>query len=194
MALSNKFGMLVLTTGNKSELATGYCTLYGDMCGGLAPIGDVPKMMVYEISRWVNREKAIIPLDSLTKPPSAELRPNQTDQDTLPPYELVDRVLRGYVEEQKDPARGDRLRRGPRRGRARRAADRDERIQAPPGRAGAEDHLQGVRLRPPGPDRETDAEGVNERRFDRESAKSGKNGIWEGRSFRTQRGISQAAQ
>ncbi len=103
MALSNKFGMLVLTTGNKSELATGYCTLYGDMCGGLAPLGDVPKMMVYEISRWVNRGKTIIPLDSLTKPPSAELRPNQTDQDTLPPYELVDRVLHGYVEEQKDP-------------------------------------------------------------------------------------------
>ncbi|MGD1001638.1 MAG: NAD+ synthase [Candidatus Brocadiia bacterium] len=103
MALSNKFGSMLLTTGNKSELATGYCTLYGDMCGGLAPIGDVPKMMVYEISRWVNREKVIIPLDSLTKPPSAELRPNQTDQDTLPPYELVDRVLRAYVEEQKDP-------------------------------------------------------------------------------------------
>jgi len=103
MALSNKRGMLLLTTGNKSELATGYCTLYGDMCGGLAPIGDVPKMMVYEISRWVNREKVVIPLDSLTKPPSAELRPNQTDQDTLPPYELVDRVLQGYIEEQKEP-------------------------------------------------------------------------------------------
>jgi NAD+ synthetase len=95
--------MILLTTGNKSELATGYCTLYGDMCGGLGPIGDVPKMMVYEISRWVNRGKVIIPPDSLTKPPSAELRPNQTDQDTLPPYELVDRVLRAYVEEQKDP-------------------------------------------------------------------------------------------
>jgi len=103
MALSNKFGMLLLTTGNKSELATGYCTLYGDMCGGLAPIGDVPKMMVYEIARWVNREREVIPAASLTKVPSAELRPNQTDQDTLPPYELVDRVLHAYVEEQKDP-------------------------------------------------------------------------------------------
>ena len=103
MALSNKRGMLLLTTGNKSELATGYCTLYGDMCGGLAPIGDVPKMMVYEVARWVNREKIVIPRDSLTKPPSAELRPNQTDQDTLPPYELVDRVLEGYIEEQKEP-------------------------------------------------------------------------------------------
>jgi NAD+ synthase (glutamine-hydrolysing) len=103
MALSNKFGMLVLTTGNKSELAAGYCTLYGDMCGGLAPISDVPKTMVYEIARWVNREREIIPRDSIAKAPSAELRPNQTDQDTLPPYEELDRVLHAYIEEQKDP-------------------------------------------------------------------------------------------
>ncbi len=102
MALSNKFGMLALTTGNKSELATGYCTLYGDMCGGLAPISDLPKMLVYEIARWVNRHGEIIPQSSLDKPPSAELRPNQTDQDTLPPYDLVDRVLNAYVEEEKD--------------------------------------------------------------------------------------------
>jgi NAD+ synthetase len=103
MALSNKFGSLVLTTGNKSELACGYCTLYGDMCGGLAPIGDVPKMMVYEIARWVNREREIIPENTITKPPSAELKPNQTDQDTLPPYDQLDRVLHAYIEEQMDP-------------------------------------------------------------------------------------------
>src|SRR6185503_17365318 len=85
MALSNKFGSLLLTTGNKSELAVGYCTLYGDMCGGLAVISDLPKTTVYTIARWVNRKREIIPAASITKPPSAELRPNQTDQDTLPP-------------------------------------------------------------------------------------------------------------
>ena len=104
MALSNKFGMMLLTTGNKSELATGYCTLYGDMCGGLAPLSDVPKMLVYEISRWLNREREIIPAESISKVPSAELRPDQTDQDTLPPYPLLDRVLQEYVEEHKSPA------------------------------------------------------------------------------------------
>src|SRR5207344_2831990 len=93
MSLSNKFGALVLTTGNKSEIAVGYCTLYGDMCGGLAVISDVPKTMVYRISNWVNRVKEIIPRDSITKPPSAELRPNQTDQDSLPPYEALDAIL-----------------------------------------------------------------------------------------------------
>src|SRR6185503_1560103 len=97
MALSNKFGSLLLTTGNKSELAVGYCTLYGDMCGGLAVISDVPKSMVYRISNWVNREKEIIPRDSITKPPSAELRPNQTDQDSLPPYDVLDAILEEYV-------------------------------------------------------------------------------------------------
>jgi len=102
MALSNKFGWLTLATGNKSELATGYCTLYGDMCGGLAPIADVPKTLVYDMARWVNREREIIPARTLYKAPSAELRPNQTDQDTLPPYDLLDRVLHLYVEEQKD--------------------------------------------------------------------------------------------
>ena len=85
MALSNKYGYLVLTTGNKSELAVGYCTLYGDMSGGLALISDVPKTMVYELARYVNREKEIIPQNSIDKPPSAELKPNQFDQDTLPP-------------------------------------------------------------------------------------------------------------
>jgi NAD+ synthase/NAD+ synthase (glutamine-hydrolysing) len=99
MALSNKFGALVLSTGNKSELAVGYCTLYGDMAGGLAVIADVPKTMVYELARFVNRERERIPVASLTKPPSAELRPNQTDQDSLPPYETLDAILRAYIEE-----------------------------------------------------------------------------------------------
>jgi NAD+ synthase (glutamine-hydrolysing) len=97
MGLSNKFGSLLLTTGNKSELAVGYCTLYGDMCGGLAVISDVPKTMVYRLARWINRQREIIPIDSITKPPSAELRPNQTDQDSLPPYEVLDAILDQYV-------------------------------------------------------------------------------------------------
>jgi NAD+ synthetase len=97
MALSNKFGALVLTTGNKSELAVGYCTLYGDMCGALAVIADVFKTDIYRISRWVNRERIVIPQASLTKPPSAELRPNQKDQDSLPPYETLDQILDAYV-------------------------------------------------------------------------------------------------
>jgi len=97
MALSNKFGGLVLTTGNKSEMAVGYCTLYGDMNGALAPIADVLKTDVYRISRWVNRECEIIPSDSISKPPSAELRPNQTDQDSLPPYDVLDAILDLYV-------------------------------------------------------------------------------------------------
>lgn len=97
MALSNKFGSLLLTTGNKSELAVGYCTLYGDMNGGLAVISDVPKMMVYRLSRWINREREIIPAASITKAPSAELRPNQTDQDSLPPYDGLDAILEAYV-------------------------------------------------------------------------------------------------
>src|ERR1700690_3407253 len=97
MALSNKFGALVLTTGNKSEMAVGYCTLYGDMCGALAVIADVCKTDVYKISRWVNREREIIPAASLTKPPSAELRPDQKDQDSLPPYDILDQILDAYV-------------------------------------------------------------------------------------------------
>ena len=93
--------------GNKSEVATGYCTLYGDMCGGLAVISDVPKMMVYELAREINQQRlrsgltAAIPEGSITKPPSAELRPNQTDQDSLPPYPILDAILRLYVEEEK---------------------------------------------------------------------------------------------
>jgi NAD+ synthetase len=99
MALSNKFGSLLLTTGNKSELAVGYCTLYGDMCGGLAVINDLPKQWVYRLARWINRERELIPAASITKPPSAELRPNQTDQDSLPPYEILDAILEAYVVE-----------------------------------------------------------------------------------------------
>jgi NAD+ synthetase len=104
MALSNKFGHMLLTTGNKSELAVGYCTLYGDMNGGLGVIADVPKTMVYELARYINRERQIIPEASLTKPPSAELRPNQTDQDTLPPYDVLDAIIKRYVEEAKSAA------------------------------------------------------------------------------------------
>ena len=99
MAISNKFGALLLTTGNKSELAVGYCTLYGDMCGGLAVISDVFKMQVYALSRWINRAKEIIPVSTIEKPPSAELRPDQTDQDSLPAYDVLDGILKGYVEE-----------------------------------------------------------------------------------------------
>jgi NAD+ synthase (glutamine-hydrolysing) len=103
MALSNKFGNLVLSTGNKSELAVGYCTLYGDMAGGLAVISDIPKGMVYEMARMINERKAVIPPAVLTKPPSAELRANQTDQDTLPPYDVLDRILKAYVEDMRSP-------------------------------------------------------------------------------------------
>jgi NAD+ synthase (glutamine-hydrolysing) len=99
MALSNKFGALLLTTGNKSEMSVGYCTLYGDMNGGLAVIADLPKMMVYRVSQWRNRRKPDIPETILTKAPSAELRPDQTDQDSLPPYELLDRILELHVEQ-----------------------------------------------------------------------------------------------
>jgi len=88
---------LVLTTGNKSEMAVGYCTLYGDMDGALAPIADVLKTDVYRLARWVNRERELIPADSIAKPPSAELRPNQTDQDSLPPYEVLDVILDLYI-------------------------------------------------------------------------------------------------
>ncbi|MDP6859058.1 MAG: NAD+ synthase [Verrucomicrobiales bacterium] len=99
MSISNKKGCLLLTTGNKSELAVGYCTIYGDMCGGLAVISDLPKMTVYELSRWINREGEIIPQNTIDKPPSAELRPDQKDQDTLPEYELLDQILEMYIDD-----------------------------------------------------------------------------------------------
>jgi NAD+ synthase/NAD+ synthase (glutamine-hydrolysing) len=99
MALSNKFGAIVLSTGNKSELGVGYCTLYGDMVGGLAVISDVPKTLVYHVSQYVNSQRAVIPQATLEKPPSAELRPHQKDSDSLPPYEVLDAVLEDYVED-----------------------------------------------------------------------------------------------
>jgi NAD+ synthase (glutamine-hydrolysing) len=103
MALSNKFNSLVLSTGNKSEMAVGYCTLYGDMAGGLAVISDVPKTMVYALAELVNCKRELIPREIITKPPSAELRPNQVDQDTLPPYDTLDRILKAYVEDLRSP-------------------------------------------------------------------------------------------
>jgi NAD+ synthetase len=108
MALSNQFASLLVTTGNKSELAVGYCTLYGDMCGGLAVLSDVPKTMVWQLAKWMNQSPnsplrqaikgPIIPTSSITKPPSAELRPDQTDRDALPPYEVLDQIIERYVE------------------------------------------------------------------------------------------------
>jgi len=104
MAISNKFGSMVLSTGNKSELAVGYCTLYGDMAGGLGVISDVPKLMVYELARWINRDREVIPRSTIEKPPSAELRPNQKDEDSLPPYDVLDRILKTYIEDLRTPA------------------------------------------------------------------------------------------
>ena len=110
MALANKFGALVLTTGNKSEMAVGYCTLYGDMNGALAPIADVFKTDIYKLARWINREREVIPAASITKPPSAELRPGQKDQDSLPEYEILDAILQAYVVE--NLGRDEIIRRG----------------------------------------------------------------------------------
>ena len=103
MAMSNKFGALVLTTGNKSEIGVGYCTLYGDMCGGLAVISDVPKTLVYRLARYVNSKCPVIPESTLEKPPSAELRPDQKDSDSLPPYDVLDTILEAYVEDNQPP-------------------------------------------------------------------------------------------
>ncbi|MBG70546.1 MAG: NAD+ synthase [Roseibacillus sp.] len=103
MSLSNKFNHLLLTTGNKSELAVGYCTIYGDMCGGLAVISDLPKTRVFSVARWLNRDQEIIPWNTIEKPPSAELRPDQKDEDTLPSYEVLDEILEFYVEKQLSP-------------------------------------------------------------------------------------------
>ena len=104
MALSNEYGCLVLSTGNKSEMAVGYCTLYGDMSGGLAVISDVPKTTVYKLAREINRERPVIPEAIISKPPSAELRPEQTDQDFLPPYEILDGILEAYIDDMDSPA------------------------------------------------------------------------------------------
>ncbi len=136
MALSNRFGWLVLTTGNKSETAVGYCTLYGDMAGGFAVVKDVPKTLVYEVSEYVNAKagREVIPLSIIERPPSAELRPDQKDEDSLPPYAILDPVLRAYVEEDRDPAEIEGF--DPRMVRdVVRLVDRNEykRRQAPPG-------------------------------------------------------------
>jgi NAD+ synthetase len=106
MAFSNKFNHLLLTTGNKSEIAVGYCTLYGDMCGGLAVISDVPKTLIWQMAKWINQRenRELIPRNSIEKVPSAELRPNQTDQDSLPPYDVLDAIMHLYVEEEKSAA------------------------------------------------------------------------------------------
>lgn len=101
MALANKYNLLVLATGNKSELAVGYCTLYGDMCGAIAPLGDVPKTLVYKLAHYINRKQEIIPKNTIEKPPSAELRPDQKDTDSLPPYNILDPILNAYIEEHK---------------------------------------------------------------------------------------------
>jgi NAD+ synthase (glutamine-hydrolysing) len=105
MSLSNQFGALVLTTGNKSETAVGYATLYGDTAGGFAVIKDVPKTMVYKLAGHINKTaaKQVIPADVITRPPTAELRPGQKDSDTLPDYDLLDKILKGYVEQDKSP-------------------------------------------------------------------------------------------
>ena len=103
MAISNKNGYILLNTSNKSEAAVGYGTLYGDMCGGLSVIGDLYKTEVYELCHFINRHQEIIPSNILTKAPSAELRPNQKDTDSLPPYEILDEILKWYIEERKGP-------------------------------------------------------------------------------------------
>jgi NAD+ synthase/NAD+ synthase (glutamine-hydrolysing) len=105
MAVSNKFGHLLLTTGNKSEISVGYCTIYGDMCGALAVIGDLYKTEVFRLAQWLNREKIVIPENTLLKPPSAELRPDQKDQDSLPPYAELDRILKSLLEDRASPER-----------------------------------------------------------------------------------------
>ena len=103
MAISNKFGNILLNTSNKSEMAVGYGTLYGDMCGGLAVIADVYKTEVFELARYMNKDGEVIPENIITKPPSAELRPNQKDSDSLPPYEILDAILYQYIEKQQGP-------------------------------------------------------------------------------------------
>ncbi len=143
MALSNKFSALVLTTGNKSEMAVGYCTLYGDMVGALAVIGDLVKTRVYAVCRWLNRDREVIPQAILEKPPSAELRPDQKDTDSLPPYEVLDPILEAYVERYETPEQIARSKRilsctRPTGGAPGGAIG----VQAPAGRAGAESHLE----------------------------------------------------
>jgi NAD+ synthetase len=136
MAVANRTGSLLLSTGNKSEMAVGYCTLYGDLCGGLAVISDVFKTDVYRLARWIRRTRGIIPEASLTKPPSAELRPDQKDQDSLPPYEVLDAILREHLERElgaRDLVAGGHDERTVRRVLHLVARNEFKRQQAPPG-------------------------------------------------------------
>jgi NAD+ synthase (glutamine-hydrolysing) len=136
MSFSNKFGRLLLSTGNKSELSVGYCTLYGDMSGGLSVISDVPKTIVYDLARYINTESELIPQNSITKPPSAELKPDQRDEDSLPPYDVLDRIVRAYVEEGKSVAEMESAGIDPETiSRVLKMINRNEykRMQAPPG-------------------------------------------------------------
>ena len=154
MALSNKFGSMVLSTGNKSEMAVGYCTLYGDMAGGLALLSDVPKTMVYALAELINHERELIPHASIEKPPSAELRPNQKDQDSLPPYDVLDRILKSYIEDVKS-SRGNCsplwLRSGI--GSFNRHSGRSQRIQASSSPPRVENHITRLRFGPAIPHR-----------------------------------------
>ena len=156
MALSNKFGWLVLTTGNKSEMSVGYATLYGDMAGGFAVLKDVFKQWVYRLVRWRNEQagRELVPASVLERPPSAELRYEQRDDQSLPPYDVLDAILEGYVEDDLDA--GELVERGPARGRgeARDPDGRPGRVQAPPGAARGEDLAEGVRARPAAADHE----------------------------------------
>ena len=147
MSMSNKLGALVLSTGNKSELAVGYCTLYGDMVGGLAAISDVPKTLVYRLAAYVNSRRKVIPEATIEKPPSAELRPDQKDSDSLPPYDVLDAILEDYVEESRS---ADEIARRHnfdlRSGAAGDPHDRTQRVQAATGGPRHQDLRQGIRL------------------------------------------------
>ena len=149
MALSNRHGWLVLTTGNKSEMSVGYATLYGDMAGGFAVIKDVPKTLVYELVRRRNERagRELVPASVLERAPSAELRPDQLDSDSLPPYDLLDRILEAYVE--RDQGREEMIAAGMPADDRRRGdpPGRPLRVQAPPGGAGHPDHPEGLRPR-----------------------------------------------
>ncbi len=145
MALSNKHGSIVLTTGNKSEMAVGYATLYGDMAGGFAVLKDISKTLVYRLAHYRNSFGRVIPERIITRAPSAELRPDQTDQDSLPPYDVLDAILEAYVEQDLSPARDRRARPRAAGRRPRRAADQDQRIQAAPGRGRHPHHAARLR-------------------------------------------------
>ncbi len=144
MALSNKFGRLLLATGNKSEVAVGYCTLYGDMAGGLAVISDVPKTLVYDLARFLNSDGEVIPESTLTKAPSAELRPDQEDQDSLPPYAILDRIVEAWVEEHRSVEEIIAEGLDPEVVRQVVRPDHRQRVQAPAGRSRHQDHRQGL--------------------------------------------------